>query len=284
MGQRRQSATRSASNPARTYGAVVLIVLTQWALALASIASVLLPFVLLGGVAWLGRRRQWASVAVIVLLSPLSFSFAHGVSDYWRDGASMRTVGLQNSGSTFIDPYTRLPIATHGCLAFGNEWVLDAPHDTALRLLTMVAGPPAGTYHGPIPTEEQARRALQGARILDWRELARDDVEIAGRHVEIQRWLGPALVRAAYSFDPLRDESPSSLAPDGLIHAGLWRDRVLLIELRDRYFDDAPSHVAVVDAASGRLIGHFPGTGIGFGFPLAWRPVGPRLIDMDYIY
>lgn len=272
------------SRPARTVGAPVVIVLTQWALALASILSVLLPFVLVGGIAWLSRRRHCASVAVVLLLSPLSFSFAYGVSDYWRDGASMLTVGLQNSGSTFIDSYTRLPIATHGCLVSGNEWVLDVPHDTALRLLTMVAGPPAGTYDGPIPTEEQARRALHGARILDWRELARDEVEIAGRHVELQRWLGPSMVHAVYSFDPLRDESPSSLAPDGLIHAGLWRDRVLLVELRDRHFDDAPSHVALVDTASGRLIGHFPGTGIGYGFPLAWRRVGPRLIDMDYIY
>lgn len=283
MDPRCQSSPRSASPPARPFGALVVIVLTQWTLALASIVSVLLPLVLVGGIAWLGRRRHWASVGVVLLLSPLSFSFAYGVSDYWRDDASMRTVGLQNSGSTFIDSDTRLPIATHGCLVSGNEWVLDVPHDTALRLLTMVAGPPAGTYDGPIPTEEQARGALHGARILDWRELARDEVVIAGRHVELQRWLGPSLVHAVYSFDPLRDEPPSSLAPDGLIHASLWRDRVLLVELRDRHFVDAASHVAAVDTGSGRLIGHFPGAGMSYRFPLPWRGVGPRPFDMDYI-
>lgn len=105
---------------------------------------------------------------------------------------------------------------------------------------------------------------------------------IDGRRVALQRWLGPALSVAVYRFDPLADEPDSPLAPDDHIHARLWRDRVLLIELRDPFVDDVPSHVAVVDADSGRLIGHFPGPRSSFGFPLAWRPVGPRSLDMDY--
>ncbi|MCZ7680260.1 MAG: hypothetical protein M5U28_16435 [Sandaracinaceae bacterium] len=113
--------------------------------------------------------------------------------------------------------------------------------------------------------------------------LAHDEVPVDGRRVALQRWLGPALVDGCYYFDPLNDDPASALAPTDMIRAVSWRNAVLLIELRSRFpFEDERSHVAVVDLESGRLIGHFPGSCSGHNFPLAWRPVGPRTLDMDY--
>ena len=98
----------------------------------------------------------------------------------------------------------------------------------------------------------------------------------------MQRWLGPALIDAGYSFDPLVDEPDSLLAPNDLIRACLWQRRVLLIELRARFpITEPASHVSVVDADSGRLLGHFPGAQSYGRFPLAWRPIRPRILDMD---
>ena len=96
---------------------------------------------------------------------------------------------------------------------------------------------------------------------------------VAGVLVVVLAQWGLAFASVPTTGDPLADDR---------IHARLWRDRVLPIELRDPFVDDVPSHVAVVDADSGRLIGHFPGPSSSFGFPLAWRPVGPRGLDMDY--
>ncbi|MCA9591708.1 MAG: hypothetical protein KC776_00315, partial [Myxococcales bacterium] len=142
---------------------------------------------------------------------------------------------------------------------------------------------PPGTYDGPIPTEIDAREGLHDGATLAWRDLSADEAILGGRRIKLQRWLGPALIDACYGFDPLVDPADSDLAPNGRIRARVWRDRVLLLELRPREtWNGGISHVAVVDAASGRLIGHFAGTCWGSrGFPLPWQPVGPRVLDMD---
>ena len=141
-------------------GGLLSVVLAQWALAYASVFSYFLPLFLLGGIGWAVQRRRWVSLAVLVVTSPLSFSFARGVAAYGRNDACMMSVGLQHSGSTFIDSHTRLPVARCGCLSDGNEWVWDSPYNAALYLVSAVAGPPSGTYDGPIPTEGEARDAL----------------------------------------------------------------------------------------------------------------------------
>ena len=153
----------------------------------------------------------------------------------------------------------------------------------ALTLMSKVFGPPPGTYDGPIPTEIDAREGLHDGATLAWRDLSADEAILGGRRIKLQRWLGPALIDACYGFDPLVDPADSDLAPNGRIRARVWRDRVLLLELRPREtWNGGISHVAVVDAASGRLIGHFAGTCWGSrGFPLPWQPVGPRVLDMD---
>ncbi len=258
------------------------IVIAQWALAFASVLSCLLPIVLVGGAVWAAQGRRWSTLLVILGVSPLSLSFTRGLAAYGDPDAYMMSVGLQHSGATFIDTHTRLPVATSGCLVDGDEWVRHMPYNLALHLATAVAGPPPGTYDGPIPAEHEARDALQRAEALDWRELAHDRVSIHSHRVSLQQWLGPALMVAACRFDPLHDDADSVLAPNRLIWMRLWMDRILLIELRDPLFPDVPGHVAVVAADSGRLIGHFPGPQSTTNFPLAWRPIGPRTLDMDF--
>lgn len=261
--------------------AVLGLVLAQWAVAFAALLSYSLPILVAAGVVWTTRRRLWGGLVVLLVSSPLSFSFARGLAAYGNPDATMMSVGLRESGSTFIDRHTRLPVATSGCLVDGDEWIRDWPYNGALHLAVAVLGPPRGHYAGPIPTERQARQALAGTEAVDWRELAHDRVTVGGREVTLERWLGPALIQAYYSFDPLRDDPDSSLAPVGLVHVQLWRESVLLIEMCDPLFDDLRAHVAVVDADSGRVLGHFPGSRSMGSFPLAWRPVGPRTLDMD---
>jgi hypothetical protein len=262
---------------------VLAVVVAQWLAAFAYVLSLLLPFVLAGGMVWAARTRRWWGLLFISLCSPLSLWFAVGFAAYDDANTQMMGVGLQPSRDSFIHPYTRLPIATSGCIVDGNEWVRDLPYNAALMLRTALAGPPPGTYRGPIPKEEEAREALETADLLDWRDLARDRVTVEGRSVRLQRWLGPALLDACFHFDPLNEKVDEARDPHGLVRASIWMHQVLLIAFRDPIFADDLSHIAVVDVASGRLMGHFPGSSSSGSFPLAWRPVAPRVLDMNYV-
>lgn len=264
---------------------LAVVVGAQWLLGLASVLSVLLVPVLLWGLWWARRNTLWGSAAVMVLLNPLTLPFAVGVAAWHRDGSHMMSVGLQQSSSSFVHHATRLPVATSGCVVSGNEWVAQLPYNAAIKLMTYAFGPPRGTYQGPIPTEETARATLaEAGMVTDWRSLSRDRVTVGGRDIQLQQWLGPALLDACYAFDPFSAESNPSRAPEpGTIRVATWKNQVLLIELKDAWSligDGGVSHVAVVDLESGRVFGHFEGARCR-GLPLPWQPVGPRPLDMD---
>lgn len=257
----------------RALVAVFGLALAQWAIASASLFSYFMPIFLAAGISWTVRRRLWAGLVLLVLTSPLSLWFAWGLAAYGNPRAHMMSVGRRESCSSFIDRHTRLPVATSGCFVDGNEWVRNLPYNSALHLVTAVLGPPRGYYVGPIPTEQEAREALALADAVDWRELAHDKVTVRGRGVTLERGLGPALLYAYYRFDPSRSEPDSARGPRDLVHVRIWKERVLLIEMRDRFFDDVPGHVAVMEVDSGRLFGHFPGPDCNDRFPSPWSSV-----------
>lgn len=198
----------------------------------------------------------------------------------------MRTYGLLDREGARLHPVTRAPWASRGCVVDGNEWVADDPYNTAMVLMTRVFGPGPGRYDGPIPTEDEARRAFDGAPVVGWEAIASDGVVVDGRLVRLEASLGSANVSACYGFDLLIEGVPPWVAAEGHVRARLWRGRMLLLEMPDQMTSlaETPAHVSLIDADTGRLFGHFRGGCRGLALPQPGQPVEPPtpwVIDID---
>ena len=272
-----------------------LLLVAEWLLAAASILSVALVVVVPAALCWSLFRRRFYTLTALVLGCPLTLPFVAGIVGWCRGDGVMMGVGLQRYHSASIDPFTRLLRATSGCVVSGNEWVEQAPYNAGIRAMTLLFGPPANAYDGPIPTAQEARAALVGAHVVDWQDLARDTLPFDGAApVRLGHRVGAALIYSCYSFDVLHPDETDSAPPPGAIRATLWKERVLLIELGSELdglglYDEEGntqrrSQIAVLDVQRGLPFRYLGGSIKSCDrLPLLWRPVGPRALDMDLV-
>jgi hypothetical protein len=82
----------------------------------------------------------------------------------------------------------------------------------------------------------------------------------------------------------LRDDPADGSDPaDNAIRAVLWRDRVLVLELREwlSEFEDVAPQLALFDVGTGMPFRYFAGDRHCRGLPLLWQRVDTRPLDMD---
>ena len=106
---------------------------------------------------------RWNALPVIVLLaSPLGVAFLMGASKWFSERPGFVGSGLPSAAAFNLDRDTRLWHNIGGCVVSGNEWVFEMPHNTGLRLMTLLAGAPA-TYRGAYPSESEALELTEKA-------------------------------------------------------------------------------------------------------------------------
>jgi hypothetical protein len=208
-------------------------------------------------------RLLWLIPALLLL------PFVEGIATWCRGDGVMMGVGLFRFDKASIDPFTRLPQSSSGCLVNGYEWLYQEPHNAAIRAMTSLFGPAPGTYDGPIPSLDESRVALRQAMVIIPEDLANDVVRAGGRKTFLAPGLGRALLRACY---PSRDDS---WPPPGAIRATLWKERVLLIEMIGVQIDDDDfGQIVAIDAQRGLSFRNFPGTRtLCYGMPFPWRSI-----------
>jgi hypothetical protein len=232
----------------------------------------LLPAVLL----WcLMRKRLYLALAV-VFLNAVTLGFVEGIAAWAVGGASMLGTGYPWSRNASIDPFTRLPFRSSGCIVRGDEWVRMAPHNAGIELMTLLFGPSPGAYRGPIPSEKEARAAVEGGTVIDWRDLAGGQIRLnEGLGARIDPKVGTALLGACYLLDPQNDSSSGPVS--GSIRAALWQNRVLLVELGEDEVRDPElkRQLAALDVERGVPFRYFAGNSCD-DQPRLWSSVEPR--------
>jgi hypothetical protein len=83
---------------------------------------------------------------------------------YCRGTASFVGVGYPGYELGNLDPRSRVPSTTSGCMVSGFEIFTHAPNNAAITMMATLFGPMPGAYHGPYPDREQAREALRRSK------------------------------------------------------------------------------------------------------------------------
>ncbi len=156
-------------------------------------------------------------------------------------------------------PRAEMRTRSSGDVVRGDEWVWQLSENAALVILSTILGPEANSYTGPMPTESDAKRALQASEVVPIEQITRDRVPCGSSVVRLNVGVGRAILEdtAAEQSSPARP-----LSGEGQVRAVLWRSRCLIIRvpgIPSLHYDLARpcARIAVVDRVSGRPICYF---------------------------
>lgn len=201
-------------------------------------------------------RRRFLLAAIPLLLSPIAFNFARGVSDYIAGTGTLEGRGLM-VGASRVDPETRLTFTSGGCLVRGNEWMTDGAHNAGLRLCISLFGYMRGSYDGPFPDEPTAFAFASSGAAFDLRQLATDTFAVDGVRVSLRPGSGAKLL-AGFHEGPACDPADASLIRlYGEAHARVYAGWLLLLQIPKHFPDGNPareSGILLIDIPTGRLV------------------------------
>lgn len=280
-GQRRAPATRRA----RLKSSLAIVAV---GLALVWTGPILfgpLTYLFVPVLVYLMTRRRFVEVVVYVLLSPLGVYFALGVHDYLRGRGELRYAGLGYTTFHNVDPQLRCPRATSGPRVIGHEWIVHAPYNGAMRLMTGLLGYMRGAYRGPYPTRAQTLDLLSaGAETVALRRLADDLLVLDGRAVRLDPGVGRHLLRGT-PYDVLLaasvrgEDVADELAILGPVRGRVWREQCVILRIPSEYPSGGnparrseSARIVLIDAERGRPFAYY-GTGSYHHHypPVYWR-------------
>lgn len=218
-----------------------------WLCAILGPLSYFLPFLAIGALVHLLRRRHWVAATVYIVLLPTMLVFLAGVVSYVRGRATLLYVGLPGTTSLNLDRELRCCRGTLGDVVRGNEWIGQFPNNGAVRLLIAVFDYMPGTYTGPYPTEGQAITAVNQGVPISADDLAADQVIIGDDTLRLDEGVGRRLL--ASSHFPMK----SSDIPAGkerimpTIRAAVWQNECVLLRIPfDPLYQQSDSAMVVV--------------------------------------
>jgi hypothetical protein len=193
---------------------------------LSLILVILLPIALWGAI----RGRSVAAVALVGLANPLTFFFLSGVGDYVGGRPALRGMGLPGPEYANIDRATRCLRSSGGCLIRGNEWVSMVPHNSAVKVMVLFFGPPAGAYDGPYPTREEAMAAVSaGGVAVSAEQFVSGAIPTDAGEVRMDRDVAEKI--GTHLF-PLSGYGFGDAVEGEQLHAVLWQGRCLILRWR----------------------------------------------------
>lgn len=244
---------------------------TLWTAHISVLGLLVMPLVLLTTLLLL-RRRRLGYLAIAYGISPLAVFTAASAYSYTTGTAYTTGVGLPGPSTYNIDPETRVRGSSRGCIAYGNEWLVDLPNNATISLLSAVFGPMPGTYDGPYPTLVDAELTARGGVALSWDELKSDRIPVRGRHVKLAPGFGnrfELILRDRFWERALSEvDDPGPPLP----RAGVFHGRVLVLQFHEFY--------ALVDAESGLVFAYWGFLGREWrDLPPVWSPFLHEVYD-----
>jgi len=217
-------------------------------------------------------RKRFLIAALSLLLSPMGYSAARGVHEYATGSAVIMSLGLMHS-RTNIDPVTRCPIGSGGCLVFGNEWMTYGTYNLAVWTLAKCFGPMPGSYDGPYPNQSTASSAMAGASTFDLRQLPSDRFVVDSRTISLPTGTGTAIL-GCFREGPATDVTdPALIARYGEARVTLYGGQCVILAIPGRDPAAVPGDnrvLLLIDAKTGKAFAHYFD-----GYPMAfWRRVG----------
>jgi len=105
---------------------------------------------LFGFAVWLGVRRYFIALTLVLLTSPVAVSAGLATLDYARGDACILMGGKPQLG--VIDDETGLPVVSTGCNFWGFQLLWSGAHNATLRALSHALGAkPRSSFISPAP-------------------------------------------------------------------------------------------------------------------------------------
>ena len=234
----------------RPWAMACLVVLGCWAITFIGPLSLLIVPALIVATVWMVRRRAWFALTLLLASNPLGGFFAGGVLDYARGTPTLHFVGLPGIESYNLDRSSRGFPRGGGCLVSGNELVFSLPHNSAVRMMAKVFGPPSNSYDGPYPTKEEAMALTEDAATTPVREFLEGKVKVDGENQELGSDLIDKLIGGL-------DFGYVVYSEEGMVRASLYDERCLILRLSDKHGYGYPDTMIFFDREAKRPFAYF---------------------------
>lgn len=125
--------------PLKHKALIVVLAVLGWVIGCAGPLSLLAIPLLVGFAVWLGVRRYFVVLAIVLLTSPVAVSAGLATRDYVRGDACLLRGGKPPIDE--IDDDTGLPVLSTGCSLWDFQLLWNGSHNATLRALSNVFGP-----------------------------------------------------------------------------------------------------------------------------------------------
>lgn len=278
-GQRRSLPDRIARAAGRAVVSPPFVVLLMWAnLVVPLCLPVAVPLALVSVGRNVARRRWiWATVTVVLCLSPFGYHFTCAVADYCRGTATLRYMGLPGTEFHNIDSKYRCERSTGGCVIRGAEQINDACYNAGVKSMISLLGPMPGAYLGPYPTKREALASLNNAEAIDLDALLSDQVRWSSGKFNLDTGVGAGILRGktwqwAFEDKPLLEDLITEVGP---LKAAMCQGCLVLRvpSYIHAYRHGEPSAmIVVIDSATGRPFAYYgEGDYSHHSPPVRWR-------------
>jgi hypothetical protein len=169
-------------------------------------------------------------LCLLLGLSPVGVVFVEGVWSYLAGAPALRFVGLPRLESFNLDRSSRCFKSGGGCVLSGNEWAFIFPYNAALRLMSLVCGPPSKSYDGPYPTKEEALHMVSDATATPMSVFQQGTVIADGETIPLGTNLVSRLVAGLQLFLP---EYPGNSEFEIGVRAKIYESRCVIIRLSE---------------------------------------------------
>lgn len=249
-------------------------VLGTWCCTVVGPLGYVFPFVAAGCLTYFLIRRRWVMALVYVALLPTSVAFVTGIVDYVTGNASLRYSGLPCTEFHNLDPDLRCGRTTYGCVVHGNEWIMQIPYNTTVRLLITTLGFMPGTYTGPYPSRVEAIEAVRQGVPISAVDLSEDRVAVDKDECRLDKNVGEELLTK--SFYPVNTSEIRAEMTLPAIKAANWREECILLRIpfNPLYLSES-AMVVLVSREKGRPFAYYAEGEYSHHFPpVSWRADG----------
>lgn len=210
----------------------LMLLATCWVLSYMSVLSVaMLPILGFYLLRYAGSVH-WKAFLCLFLLNPLSVAFMSGVVSYAKGAPTLRGMGLYNLEGYNIDRKTRCFRSSGGCMVSGNEWVYIAPHNSALKIMSFIFGPPSKSYDGPYPTKEEAFALSEKGMSISPEDFKLGKVVMRNRSYQLGTFFPNAILYRGFLLSGFFEDNETELK----ITASIYRERCLILRFEESYY------------------------------------------------